>query len=377
MLARPHRSRCPAATVDIVGTGGDRSTPSTSPRWPRSSSPVPEPRSSSTATGPRRRRAAPPTCSRSSGSGWTSRPTQVGRGGRARPASPSASRRCSTRRCGTRPRRARELGVADAVQLPRPADQPGPAAGRRRSACADARMAPRHGRRASPGAAHGAGLPRRRRARRADDHDDLDTVWVVARRRGPAVESLDPRDAGGRAGAPARSCAAGTRAHNAAVVARGLLAGEAGAGARGRRCSTRRPRSWRWTDRSRRTTRRLDESLAAGAGRARRGAGQRGGGRRAGRGGSPRPSDVGLTATAARPGSMPGELPQCELVRSALEPEGEGGLEVVPGVRAERDVGLGAQDAVTLFSRPAMTSARSSWSRTRTIAMRSTSPATE
>ena len=62
---------------------------------------------------------------------------------------------------------------------------------------------------------------------------------------------------------------------------------------------------------------------------------------------------------------------------AVAEAERERGLEVVAGVGAERDVGLGGEDAVDVLMRPGMTSASSSCSRTRTMATRSTSPVTE
>ena len=82
---------------------------------------------SSTATAPPRRPAARPTCSRSSASRSTS-----ARAGGAR--SPRGRHHvllragASTPRCATPRGARRELGVPTVVQLPRPADQPGPAA---------------------------------------------------------------------------------------------------------------------------------------------------------------------------------------------------------------------------------------------------------
>ena len=60
-----------------------------------------------------------------------------------------------------------------------------------------------------------------------------------------------------------------------------------------------------------------------------------------------------------------------------LEADGEGGVGVAPRVAAERDVGVGVQHAGHLDEPPGTSSASSSWSATRTIATRSTSPAQE
>ena len=89
----------------------------------------------------------------------------------------------------------RELGVADRLQLPRPADQPGAAAvrGGRRRRRADGAD---HGRGASPSrGATRARLPRRRRARRADHRPRRRTVWWV--RDGAVTEqTARPADVG-------------------------------------------------------------------------------------------------------------------------------------------------------------------------------------
>ena len=94
---RPRRPRLTPAAQAATGR-----TPSTCPRWPLWSSRAPAGRSSSTATGRRRRPADRPTCWRRSAWSWTCRPT-MWRPACGKQASGSASRRSFTRPCGTRP----------------------------------------------------------------------------------------------------------------------------------------------------------------------------------------------------------------------------------------------------------------------------------
>ena len=134
----PRRSSCredvqratPSTWSAPAATGP---TPSTSPPWPRSSSPAPACGWSSTATGPPRPPAAPPTCWSTSASRSTSARTRWPRcvaeagigfcfAARFHPGMRHAARA---------PARA---GRADRLQLPRPADQPGPARAPARSA---------------------------------------------------------------------------------------------------------------------------------------------------------------------------------------------------------------------------------------------------
>ena len=131
---RAARGAARAPRVDVVGTGGDRahtvniSTMAAHRRGRRRASGW-----SSTATAPPRPRAAPPTCWSTS----ASRSTSARRRSPAaspRPASASASPPGSTPACGTPARARREMGVPTVLQLPRPADQPGPAHAPARSA---------------------------------------------------------------------------------------------------------------------------------------------------------------------------------------------------------------------------------------------------
>ena len=219
----PHRGPGPQRSTSSAPavTGAHRST---SRRWPRSSPPAPGVASSSTATGRRRRRPARPTCSRRSASDSTCRPS-ASRGGRRRPASPSASPQPSTRRCGTRPSPRRELGIAHGLQLPRPADQPGPAARTRRSACADAADGAGDGRRLRRARRSTLRVPRRRRPRRAHHATTSHRVVGARRRRSPSRRST--RRGSGSRGAPTEDLRGGDAAHNAEVV-RDVLAGEPG-----------------------------------------------------------------------------------------------------------------------------------------------------
>ena len=188
--------------------------------------------------------AARPTCSRRSASTSTCRPTRVAerrRGGRA---SPSASPQASTRRCGTPPSPARELGIADGLQLPRPADQPGP--GHARQAVGVRRR--RGWRRSMAGRARRArrlrpGVPRRRRPRRADHHHHLPGLGRPGRRghRGavrPARRRPRPVPVRGPA-RRRRGVQRGGRPHGCWPARRARCATPC--------CSTRRRRWWRST----------------------------------------------------------------------------------------------------------------------------------
>ena len=120
---------------------------------------------SSTATGPPPRCAAPPTCWSTSASRSTSARTRWPAAS-PRPASASASPPGSTRACGTPAVPRREMGVPTVVQLPRPADQPGPARAPARSAASTPRMAPVMAEVFAAPRRLGAGDARRGRARR-------------------------------------------------------------------------------------------------------------------------------------------------------------------------------------------------------------------
>ena len=215
-MLRPRRTgagrRAGRSTSSAPAATGPR--PSTSRRWPRSSSPAPGAGSSSTATGPRRPPAAPPTCSRSSGVAIDlpadrggAHVAEAGIGFCFAPVFHPAMRYAG----GAAPR----AGRADRVQLPRPADQPGPAARRRRSAAPTRRMAPVMAEVLADAGRLRAGLPRRRRPGRADDDDDVAGLGR-ATRDGHATRRLDPATARDRASAaPARPARRRRGVHNA------------------------------------------------------------------------------------------------------------------------------------------------------------------
>ena len=155
-----------AHTVNISTMAGDRRGRRRRRGW------------SSTATGPRPRPAAPPTCSRSSASTLDLTPDAGGRVSAPRPASPSASRRCFHPACGTPAAARGELGVPTVFNFLGPLTNPAqPAA--QAVGCADARMAGVMADVFAGRGALGAGVPRRRRPGRADDHDARRSVWVV------------------------------------------------------------------------------------------------------------------------------------------------------------------------------------------------------
>ena len=190
--------------------------------------------------------------------------------------------------------------------------------------CADPRMAPVHGRRPRRARRPRAGVPRRRRPRRADHGDDVVGLGGPRRRgRARPAGPVGPRHPGVRRRTP---CAAATPAFNADVFRR-VLDGRAGAGAR-------------------------------------RGAAERGGGagglRRAGRPAARRARRRAWSAAAAavddgRAAALldrwvavsrqPREDGRRRRSVGGLEADREGGLEVVPGVGAEGDVRLGLEDA--------------------------------
>ena len=197
---------------------------------------------SSTATGPRRRPCGAADVLEALGVAIDLPPDAVAAVRRARSASGSASRRCSTRPCGTPAGAARELGVPTVFNflgpLTNPA-QPRRRRGRVRRRAAGAGAWPR----CSPAAAASrAGRARRRRARRADHHHHEHRVGG-RRRRGPAREpstrrrSAWPRPTRRR---PARRRRRGQRRRRSARV----LAGERGP-VRGRGAAQRRGRAGR------------------------------------------------------------------------------------------------------------------------------------
>ena len=136
----------------------------------------------------------------------------------------------------------KELGGADDLQLPRPADQPRRAP---RGSCSASPIAAT--RRRSPRRSSGLGCERalvvcaEDGARRARDLRADTRVIEVARR---AHRGVVRRAGGARARARRRSSAiAGGEPEENAAVDRGVLDGRAGPAARRRRCSTPAPRS--------------------------------------------------------------------------------------------------------------------------------------
>ena len=237
--AEPSTSSAPAATGR---------TPSTSRRWPRSSWPrAGRAGWSSTATGPRRRPPARPTCSRRSASSSTCRPAGWPRCAQRGGHHASASRRPSTRRCGTPRSPRRELGVGDGLQLPRPADQPGPAD------VAGGRRAPTRGWRRSWPACF-AGAAARRRWSSAATTASTSSPSRPRRRCGGSATA---RCASDRARPERRWACRGVRVETPARRRRGaqrrggpaVLAGASRAGAR-RRAAQRRRRAGAFDERT-------------------------------------------------------------------------------------------------------------------------------
>ena len=196
------------------------------------------------------------------------------------------------------------------------------------------------------------------------------TVWWV-RDGAVAGAPLDPEQARPRALHPVEALRGADAAHNAGVV-RDVLAGATGpvrdavvlnAGI-----------ALALTGRTSRTRRRADGGRTCARAMARAADGRRRPVRRTGARSNAGAWTAGDAAglNGGSSGGRPGE-------RSVVvEAQAEGCLEVVLGVGAEGDVGLRARARPsTLLSRSAMTSAKSSCRRTRTMAMRSASPVTE
>ena len=175
----------------------------------------------------------------------------------------------------------------------------------------------------------GAGVPRRRRARRAHAVPrPRRSGWCATAR--SATEQVAP---GGRRPGPARPPDS-LRGGDAGVQRRGhpAVPGRARpARCATRSCSTRRRPWWRWSP----ATGPLAGQLRDGLQRAAEVGRQRGGGARAGRLGRDQPGRSAARADVGR------HRPGCERLVGALDAEGERRLEVVLGVGAEGDVGLG------------------------------------
>ena len=341
--ARPPGRRCPAAPSTSSAPAATRRTPSTSRRWRRSSWPRPGVpvvkhgnRAASSASG-----AAD--VLEALGVAIDLPPDGVAALRRARSASGSASRRCSTRRCATPAGPRRELGVPTAMNVLGPLTNPAPAAAPRWSAARTPRLAPVL---AEVFAGRGASAL----VVRGDDGlDELTTTTHQhrvggRRRRGAhARRSTRPRSACPRP--PARTCAAATPAHNAEVF-RALVGGAARTGAR-RGAAQRRRRAGRAFDgrRPRRPGRRVP-----------RGAGARGrGDRLRGGGASCSTRWVKVSTAQLRRTCTRGPASRCAErgVREDSEADGERGLGVGARSRSGRRCGCRcAARPSTLLSRP-------------------------
>ena len=235
-----------------------------------------------------------------------------------------------------------ELGIGDRVQLPRPAHQPRAAAlgGDRRRRRPDG---PAHGRRARRAGRQRARLPRRGRARRDRARPARRASGRSATATSPSrvvdwaadlgVARIDARVAAWREGRLQR------RRRTPAARRR------AGAGARDRACSTPPPRSsptGRCRDRRRHARRAAASPAASTRGeslrqRARRPTCWSGGGRRA-----RWPSPAAAAAACAPASALATRAGQ------SSSPRANACSRSCWRVRAERDVGLGAQDALDL-----------------------------
>ena len=306
-------------------------------------------------------------------------PRSGGRGRAWRRASRSASRRPSTRRCGTRPSARRDLGIGTAFNflgpLTNPAQPTYAAVGVRRPAdgAADRRglRRPRQGRRR---------LPRRRRPGRAHRLDDLDGL-VGAVGAGHGATGSTPTQLGLTLH-PLETLRGADAAHNAGVVrdgpGRGDRAGPRRGGAqrrdragtdragRGTRAPRRSPpRCGRaWTGQSRRsTTGRPPRSSTAGSPRPQLTA--RLAGCRQARGGGP---------GGCEPDAVPGGANRSGVV----EAEAEGRLEVVLWSRCGRRCASACRVHPGDLVEPVGDDVGEVLvRRTRTMAIRSTSPVTE
>ena len=242
LAASPSGCELPTATdvIDIVRhRRRPAATRSTCRRSPRSWSPAPAAGCASTATGPRRRRAGRPTCSRRSAS-----PSSSGR-----PAWPAASSEagigfCFAPRFHPAMRHAgptrRELGVPTVFNFLGPLANPARAR-RQVVGVSDPAMAEQMaGVLAGQRRRAGAGRPRPRRPRRA--HHDHRVDRGRARRRRGAHATPSTRSRSASAPASLADLRGGDAAANAGL-ARRVLAGEPGPTATSS-CSTPRPASW-------------------------------------------------------------------------------------------------------------------------------------